>query len=307
MTISNQSWHRRNLHGYGQHGFDPQWPDGSRLALQFVLNIEEGAEHTLLNGDNGSEHYLAEIPGAVQIEGLRNYSAESLFDFGSRVGVWRLLRLFEQHNIPLTAFACGRALELNPELGMALAEQGHEIAGHGYRWIDYRYVSREVERDHIQRTCQIIQDLSGAAPVGWYTGRVSANTRQLLNEIGGFVYDSDAYADELPYWLHAGQQSHLVIPYSLLTNDIRYVIAPGCGHADDFFSLLRDGFDQLWQEGQDSPKMMTVGLHPRFSGQAARLPALSRFLDHVAAHQGVWICQRREIARHWHHKFPPQP
>jgi putative urate catabolism protein len=293
-------WHPRNLAGYGRLPPAPQWPGNTRLALQFVLNVEEGAERTILNGDSGSENYLPELPGAQQYEGQRNYSAESLFDYGARVGFWRILRLFEQRQLPLTAFACGLALELNPDAGAALAELGHEVAGHGYRWIDYRQVDEATERDHIRRTRRIIEETTGTAPVGWYTGRVSANTRKLLVETGGLLYDSDAYDDELPYWLTEAGLSHLVIPYSLITNDIRYVTAPGCTTAEDFYTLLRDAFDLLWTEGQDSPRMMSVGLHSRFSGHPARAPAIARFLDHVAEHDGVWVCRRREIAEHWY-------
>jgi allantoinase len=273
------------------------------MALQFVLNVEEGAERTVLNGDCGSENYLPEIAGASRILGLRSYSAESLHDFGARVGFWRLLRLFEERRQPLTAFAAGRALELNPEAGVALAELGHEVAGHGYRWIDYRYVDEQTERAHIQLTCRIIEQLVNEHPVGWYTGRVSPNTRRLLVEEAGILYDSDAYDDELPYWLVEGGRSHLVIPYTLVTNDIRYVLTPGCVTATDFYNLLCDAFDVLWTEGQDFPRIMSVGLHSRFSGHPARAAAVARFLDYVADREGVWICRRRDIAAHWIKQF----
>ncbi|MGB5831100.1 MAG: polysaccharide deacetylase family protein [Thiohalocapsa sp.] len=298
-------WHRRNLQGYGRHAPDPSWPGGARLALQFVLNVEEGSERTVLNGDSGSENYLSEMPGSSQIQGLRNYSVESLFDFGARVGFWRILRLFEQRRLPLTAFAAGRALELNPDAGAALAELDHEIAGHGYRWIDYRYLGEDRERAHIQRTCRIIEETTGTRPVGWYTGRVSPNTRRLLVEAGDFLYDSDAYDDELPYWLTEDGHSHLVIPYTLVINDIRYLLASGCATAADFFELLRDAFDVLWNEGLDAPRMMSVGLHSRFSGHPGRVAAIARFLDYVADREGVWICRRKDIAEHWLKTFPP--
>ena len=296
-------WHPRNLAGYGRTPPDPQWPGGARLALQFVLNVEEGAERTVLNGDSVSESYLPEIAGATRVAGERNYSTESLYDFGARVGFWRLLRLFEQRALPLTAFACGRGLELNPEAGTALAALGHEIAGHGYRWIDYRDVDEQTERAHIESTIGIIERTTGKRPVGWYTGRVSANTRRLLTEIGGFLYDSDAYDDELPYWL-GEQRPHLVIPYTLVNNDIRYVVTPGCATAADFFGLLRDAFDLMWAEGQERPRMMSVGLHSRISGHPARAAAISRFLDHVLDRDGVWICRRSDIADHWARRFP---
>ncbi len=296
-------WHPRDLHGYGRHPPDPRWPGGARLALQFVLNVEEGAERTLLNGDDGSEDYLPEIPGTRRRLDQRHYSAESLHDYGARVGFWRLLRLFEERGLPLTAFAAGRALELNPEAGAALGELGHEVAGHGDRWIDYRGIDEATERAHIARTRRIIEATTGQRPVGWYTGRVSANTRRLLVEAGGFLYDADAYDDELPYWLEDGGRAHLIIPYTLVNNDIRYVLAPGCATATDFFSLLRDAFDVLWSEGQERPRMLSVGLHARFSGHPARAVAIARFLDHATAHAEVWICRRREIAEHWIQQF----
>lgn len=270
-----------------------------------MLNVEEGAERTVLNGDAGSENYLPEIAGAAQVLGQRNFSAESLYDYGARVGFWRLLRLFETRRLPLTAFAAGRALELNPEAGAALGELGHEVAGHGYRWIDYRDVDEATERAHLARTCQLIEQTTGQSPVGWYTGRVSPNTRRLLVESGGLRYDSDAYDDELPYWLTDAGRAHLVIPYTLVHNDIRYVLSPGCATAADFFTLLRDAFDLLWDEGEEQPRMMSVGLHARFSGHPARAAAIARFLDYVTGRDGVWICRRREIADHWRQHFPP--
>jgi len=300
-----EAWHRRDLRGYGRHPPDPRWPGGARIALQFVLNVEEGAERTLLNGDDGPEDYLPEIAGAVRVAGRRNYSVESLYDYGARVGFWRILRIFERSRLPLTAFATGRALELNPEAGAALAESRHEVAGHGYRWIDHRGLDEESERAHIERTRQVIESVTGTRPVGWYIGRVSPNTRRLLTQAGGFLYDSDAYDDELPYWLNEGARAHLVIPYTLVNNDIRYVLSPGCATAADFFTLLRDAFDVLWTEGQDAPRMMSVGLHSRFSGHPARAAAVERFLDHVATRDDVWICRRRDIAEHWSRTFPP--
>ncbi len=299
-------WHPRRLAGYGPTPPHPEWPGGARLALQFVLNVEEGAERTLLNGDDGPETYLPEIAGARSLTGQRNFSTETLYDYGAAVGFWRLLRLFEARRLPLTAFACGRALELNPEAGAALSELGHEVAGHGYRWIDYREVDELTERDHIERTRRIIETTTGKPPVGWYTGRVSAHTRRLLVECGDLLYDSDAYGDELPFWLSDGERHHLVIPYSLVNNDIRYALSPGCATANDFFALLRDAFDLLWAEGDQSPRMMSVGLHSRFSGHPARAAAISRFLDHVTDREGVWICRRREIAEHWRQRFPPR-
>jgi len=292
-------WHPRDLQGYGRHPPHPHWPCGARLALQCVVNVEEGAERTLLNGDDGSEDYLSELSGIQRRLGQRHFSAEGLYDYGARVGFWRLLRLFDERQIPFTAFACGRALELNPEIGAALGELGHEVAGHGYRWIDYRDVDAATEREHIAHTCRIIAETCGQRPVGWYSGRVSPNTRRLLVEHGGFLYDSDAYDDERPYWLSESGQSHLIVPYSLMTNDIRYLLSPGCATGDDFFILLRDAFDMMRAEGRERPAMMSVGLHARISGHPARAQALARFLDYAAGFDDIWFCRRREIAEHW--------
>lgn len=304
--MSGDPWHPRRLAGYGRRPPDPRWPGGARVALQFVLNLEEGGERTVLNGDAGSETYLHEIPGAIAVTGARAYSVESLYDFGAAAGLWRILRIFAARGLPLTAFAVGRALELNPDAGAALAEAGHEIAGHGYRWIDYRDVDETTERDHIARTCDLIEAATGAPPVGWYTGRTSPNTRRLLVERGDLLYDADAYDDELPYWLGDGLRDHLVIPYTLVNNDIRYLLSPGCANAEAFFVVLRDAFDLLWREGAEAPRMMSVGLHARISGHPARAVALERFLDHVAGHEGVWICRRCEIAARWRATFPPR-
>jgi peptidoglycan/xylan/chitin deacetylase (PgdA/CDA1 family) len=228
-----------------------------------------------------------------------------MYEYGSRAGVWRILELFSARKLPLTAFATGRALELNPQVGRALAAAGHEVAGHGYRWLDYHGIAEDEERRHIRLTCDLIEDICGKRPVGWYTGRVSVNTRRLLLEEGGIVYSSDAYNDDLPYWI-AGPPAHLVIPYTLVNNDARYLLPNGFACGEDFFLLLRDAFDQLWQEGGQHPKMMSVGLHGRISGHPARALALARFLDYVQARERVWVCQREEIARHWMAEHPAQ-
>ncbi len=288
----------RDLVGYGGRPPHPRWSGGARVAVQFVLNIEEGAESCLLNGDALSEAWLHELPGRPARTGERDLSVEGMYEYGSRAGVWRILELFSARALPLTAFAVGRALEFNPELARALAAAGHEVAGHGYRWLDYRDIPVEEERRHIRLTIEVIERLCGQRPVGWYTGRVSPNTRGLVREEGGFLYSSDAYNDDLPYWL-AGSPAHLVIPYTLVNNDARYLLPNGFACGDDFFHLLKDAFDQLWQEGARCPKMMSVGLHGRISGHPARAPALARFLDYVQRHEAVWICRREEIARHW--------
>lgn len=288
----------RDLVGYGRHPPHPRWPGGARVAVQFALNIEEGAERSIVNGDDGSEDYLHEVPGRPRRLGERDLSVEGLYEYGSRAGVWRILELFESRGLPLTAFAVGRALELSPGIGHALGAAGHEVAGHGYRWFDYHGVPEDEERDHIRRTIDVIEATCGKRPVGWYTGRISGNTRRLLQEEGGFIYDSDAYNDDLPYWA-SRSPPHLVIPYTLVNNDARYVLANGVSSGEDFFGLLKDACAQLHQEGAEHPKMMSVGLHPRISGHPARTRALARFLDYLEGLGEVWVCRREEIARHW--------
>ena len=292
----------RDLVGYGGRPPHPRWPGEARVAVQFVLNLEEGGERTVLNGDPQSEEYLHELPGRPARIGERDLSVEGMYEYGARAGVWRLLELFRARELPLTAFAVGRALELSPEIGRALAAAGHEVAGHGYRWIDYREVPEDEERRHVRHTVEIIERTCGRRPVGWYTGRASANTRRLIREEGGFLYSSDAYNDDLPYWLD-GTPPHLVIPYTLVTNDVRYLLPNGCASGEDFFRTLEDAFDLLWQEGASRPKLLTVGLHGRISGHPARAQAVARFLDYVGAHEAVWVCRREDVARHWlaHH------
>jgi len=270
-----------------------------------VLNVEEGAESSILNRDSQSEAYLHELPGRPAREGERDLSVESMYEYGSRAGVWRVLELFGARGLPLTAFAVGRALELNPAIGHALASAGHEIAGHGYRWIDYRHVPEAEERRHIQRTVQIIEQTCGKRPVGWYTGRASQNTRRLVREIPGLLYSSDAYNDDLPYWI-GGSPAQLVIPYTLVNNDARFLLTNGFSSGEDFLQILKDAFDLLWQEGERQPKLMNVGLHCRISGHPARAMALARFLDYVQDHDAVWICRREDIARHWIAEHPAQ-
>lgn len=293
----------RDLVGYGGRPPHARWPGEARIAVQFVLNIEEGAESTVLNGDACSEGYLHELPGRPPRTGERDFSVEGMYEYGSRAGVWRILDLFNARGLPLTAFAVGKALELTPEIGQALTAAGHEVAGHGYRWLDYRDIPADEERRHIRRTADIIERLCGRRPVGWYTGRVSHNTRRLLREEGGFLYDSDAYNDDLPYWL-PGSPSNLVIPYTLVNNDARYLIASGFATGHDFFHQLQDAFDLLWLEGAERPKLMSVGLHGRISGHPARAMALARFLDYAQGHEAVWICRREDVARHWIDEHP---
>ena len=292
----------RDLVGYAGRPPHPRWPGGARVAVQFVLNVEEGAEACILNGDARSESYLHELPGRPAREGERDLSVEGMYEYGARAGVWRLLDLFAARGLPLTAFATGQALELNPGIARALAAAGHEVAGHGYRWLDYRGVPEAEERRHIHQTVAVIERLCGRRPVGWYTGRVSANTRRLVREEDGFLYSSDAYNDDLPYWLpgtKTGKPPHLIIPYTLVNNDARYLMPHGFANGADFFRLLKNAFDQLRAEGASIPKLMSIGLHPRISGHPARARALARFLDYVRAQDDVWVCRREEIARHW--------
>jgi allantoinase len=288
----------RDLVGYGGRPPQVNWPGNARVALQFVLNVEEGAETSIVNGDDRAEAYLHELAGRPARIGERDPSIESLYEYGSRAGVWRILDLFRARGLPLTAFAVGRALELNPAIGRALAEAGHEVAGHGWRWIDYHGMPEDEERRHIRRTVEIIEKVCGKRPVGWYTGRASLNTRRLVHEEGGFLYTSDAYNDDLPYWL-PGAPPQLVVPYTLVNNDARYLMTHGFASGEDFFRMLADAFDLLWQEGEQAPKMMSVGLHARISGHPARAMALARFLDYVRGRDAVWICRREDIARHW--------
>jgi putative urate catabolism protein len=303
--LAAETEHPRDFQGYGAHPPDPRWPGGARLALSFVLNYVEGAENTVLNGDAGSEVFLQETPGGAPVPGERAITVETQYDYGARAGVWRILRLFAERNLPLTIYACGRALELNPAVGQAFAAAGHEVASHGWRWIDYRTVPEAVERAEIARCVEVIRRTTGAAPVGWYTGRVSLRTRRLVAEHGGFLYDSDSYADDLPYYVRAAGRPLLVIPYTLDNNDMKFAVPPGFTANDGFTQHLRDSLDFLRREGRSQPKMMSVGLHCRLAGRPGRAAALERFLDHVARCPDLWVCRRAEIARHWLATHPP--
>ena len=294
----------RDLIGYGSTPPDANWPGSAQLALQFVINYEEGGENSIVHGDTGSEAFLSEIIGAESWPGQRHPSMESIYEYGSRVGVWRLLKLFKQKQLPLTVFAVGMALERNPAVVDMALEHGHEICSHGYRWIDYRHVSESVEREHIQKTVDIITRLTGERPLGWYTGRTSENTRRLVVEEGGFLYDADSYDDDLPYWTRVGDRSHLVVPYTLDNNDMRFATPQGFNSGEQFFAYLRDAFDTLYAEGATLPRMMSVGLHCRLVGRPGRIRALERFIDYVRSFDRVWICRRIDIARHWQRQHP---
>ncbi|MEC9372094.1 MAG: allantoinase PuuE [Pseudomonadota bacterium] len=293
------------MQGYGQNPPQAAWPGGARLALQFVLNYEEGGENCVLHGDPASEAFLSEIVGATPWIGQRHMSMESIYEYGSRVGIWRLLDLFRRKDIPLTLFAVAMALERNPAVADAVLEAGHEICSHGYRWIDYREVSLEIEREHLYKAIDIIQRVTGERPLGWYTGRTSENTRNLVVEEGGFLYDADAYNDDLPYWTRIADKDHLVVPYTLDANDMRFSTPQGFNSGDQFFAYLRDSFDVLYAEGARVPRMMSVGLHCRLVGRPGRIHALERFIDHVRQYDDVWICRRIDIAHHWHENHSP--
>jgi putative urate catabolism protein len=300
----------RDLIGYGRHRPDPRWPGRARIAVQFVLNYEEGGEHCVLDGDPHAETFLSEIINAPAVPD-RHMSMESIYEYGSRAGVWRVLDEFRRRRLPLTVFAVARALQRNPEAAAAFQEAGHEIACHGLRWISYQDVDEDTERAHLREAVEILERVTGAPPLGWYTGRDSPNTRRLVVEHGGFLYDADYYGDDLPLWTEValpdgGRQPHLVVPYTLDTNDMRFATPQGFNSGDQFFAYLRDAFDVLYAEGAESPKMMSVGLHCRLVGRPGRFRALQRFLDHIEGHDRVWICRRLDIARHWHEHHPFQ-
>ena len=296
----------RDMIGYGDTPPDPKWPHGARLALQIVLNYEEGGERSVLHGDPASETFLSDITAAEAFP-ARHMSMESLYEYGSRVGVWRLLRVFEQRKLPITVFGIAMALERNPEATAAMVEAGYEIASHGWRWISYQSADPETEREHIALAVKSIEKLTGQRPLGWYTGRDSPNTRRLVVEHGGFLYDADSYADDLPYWQTVNGKAHLVVPYTLDCNDMRFATLHGFATPDEFFAHLRDTFDVLYREGESAPKMMSVGLHCRLAGRPGRSAGLERFLDHVQRHDKVWICRRVDIARHWIANHPARP
>jgi putative urate catabolism protein len=296
----------RDLIGYGRVPPNPNWPNRARIAVQFVINYEEGGENNILHGDGASEAFLSEIVGAEPWSSQRHMSMESIYEYGARVGFWRLHRLFTEREVPITVFAVGMALARNPEAGRAMVEADWEIASHGYRWIDYRNVPEEVEREHITLSLDAIEQASGVRPTGWYTGRTSENTRRLVVEHGGFAYDADSYADELPYWDLTYGKPHLVVPYTLDANDMRFATTQGFNSGDQFLAYLRDTFDMLYAEGGEAPKMMSVGLHCRLVGRPGRAAALERFLDYILSHRDVWICRRIDIAQHWRNHFPPR-
>ena len=294
----------RDLVGYGATPPDPKWPGRARIALQFVLNYEEGGENSVLHGDAASETFLSEIVGAQAFVGQRHMSMESLYEYGSRVGVWRMLKLFRHYNIPLTIFAVAMAMERNPAVVEAFMQAGHEIANHGLRWINYQDVPLKIEREHMQRAIEIQKRLTGERPFGWYTGRTSPNTRRLVVEDGGFEYDADDYSDDLPWYDTRHGKPQLVVPYTLDANDMRFLAVQGFNSGEQFYAYLKDSFDALYAEGRDTPRMMSVGLHCRIAGKPGRIFALERFLRYVSKKPGVWFARRIDIARHWAKRYP---
>ena len=298
----------RDLAGYGRKPPHAQWPGQARVAVQFVLNYEEGGENSVLHGDAGSEQFLSEMfnPPAFP---ARHLSMEGIYEYGSRVGVWRLLREFERRGLPLTVFGVSMALERCPEVTAAFQELGHEIACHGWRWIHYQGMDEALEREHLERGLAILQRLTGQLPAGWYTGRDSPNTRRLVADHGGLEYDSDYYGDDLPFWLQVRKSDdtlapHLVVPYTMDCNDMRFALPQGYSHGDEFFEYLRDAFDVHYAEGDEHPSMMSIGMHCRLLGRPGRMRSLQRFLDHIEKHDRVWVTRRIDIARHWKATHP---
>ncbi|KAB2966704.1 allantoinase PuuE [Zoogloea sp.] len=304
------STYPRDLIGYGRNPPFAAWPGNARVAVQFVLNYEEGGENSVLHGDAGSEQFLSELFNPASYPD-RHLSMEGVYEYGSRVGVWRILREFERRGLPMTIFGVSMALQRHPELTAAFRELGHEIACHGWRWIHYQNVDEATEREHMRIGMQIIEQLTGERALGWYTGRDSPNTRRLVADYGGFLYDSDYYGDDLPFWTEVQKSDgsrapHLVVPYTLDTNDMRFSLPQGFSHGDEFFEYLRDAFDVMYAEGDEHPAMLSVGMHCRLLGRPGRFRALQRFLDHIERHDRVWVCRRVDIARHWIEKHPFQ-
>ena len=288
----------RDMVGYGSKNIRVKWPNNARIALQFVLNYEEGAENCILNGDKNSEVFLSEIIGAQPIKG-RHMNMESIYEYGSRRGFWRIHKLFQEKKIPLTIFGVGTALEKNKEVCNAIKKSNYEVASHGWRWIDYQNFTKSKEREHMKLAIKSIKRIFGKRPLGWYTGRCSPNTLDLVMEEGGFSYCSDSYSDDIPYWVKKRNKKQLIIPYTLDNNDMRFATNQGFNCGDQFFKYLKDSFDALYNEGKINPKMMSVGLHCRLIGRPGRIQSLRKFLDYVQKFNKVWICKRIDIAKHW--------
>jgi allantoinase len=296
----------RDMAGYAGQPPHAQWPGGARIAVQFVLNFEEGGENHVLHGDSGSEQFLSDIIGAPSFPD-KHMSMDSLYEYGSRAGFWRIHQEFQKRGLPLTVFGVAMALARNPAIVDAIKAADYDVVSHGWRWIHYQNLDIQTERQHMQQAVEILEALFDKKPLGWYTGRDSPNTRQLVAEQGGFLYDSDYYGDDLPFWTTVDSKPHLIVPYTLDANDMRFATAQGFNTAEQFYTYLKDSFDVLYEEGETSPKMMSIGMHCRLLGRPGRFRALQRFLDYVQNHDDVWICRREDIARHWLHHHPYQP
>ncbi len=293
----------RDLIGYGKSPPHARWPGGARIAIQMVLNYEEGAENCILHGDPASEAFLSDMINPPALPGVRHMSMEQIYEYGSRAGVWRLLRLFERYQTPVTVFGVAMAMERNPAVVEAMLEAGHEIASHGWRWINYQDVPERTEREHMSRAIDIHRRLTGERPLGWYTGRTSPNTRRLVAEDGGFLYDADDYSDDLPFWTQVARRPHLIVPYTLEANDMRFS-GMGLNTGEQFYSYLKDAFDVLYAEGEEAPKMLSIGLHCRIVGRPGKMAGLERFIRYALGHQDVWFTRRVDIARHWREAHP---
>ncbi len=307
MTSDTDTSYPRDLVGYGENTPAAQWPNGARVALQFVVNYEEGGENCILHGDEGSEAFLSEIVGAQSYAGVRHMNMESIYEYGSRAGYWRLLRLFKQHNFPVTVFGVAMALQRNPDVVASMLKADWEIASHGYRWIDYQHIDESVELEHLHKAIEIHTEVTGSKPQGWYLGRCSPNSHRLAAAHGEFLYNADTYADELPYWDYQFDKPQLMVPYTLDVNDMRFASPQGFNSGEQFYQYLKDSFDVLYAEGQSSAKMMSVGLHCRLVGRPGRVAALARFLQYVEQHDHVWVATRRDIAQHWRDVWPASP
>jgi len=294
----------RDMAGYGAHPPHPKWPNKARVAVQFVINYEEGAENCILNGDDASERFLSEIVGAEAIQGMRHANMESLYEYGSRAGFWRLHRMFTERQLPVTVFGVAMALAKNPEVVEAMLKADWEIASHGYRWIDYQHVPIELEHAHLEKAIEIHRSVTGSLPTGFYLGRSSPNTAKIIAKNGSFVYHSDSYADDLPYRDKIHNYDQLVVPYTLDTNDMRFTTPQGFNSGHQFFHYLKDSFDFLYEEGVTQPKMLSIGLHCRIVGRPGRAMALARFLDYIQSKDKVWFTRRIDIANHWIENVP---
>ena len=301
------SLYPRDMIGYGNNLPKVRWPNKAKITIQFVLNYEEGGENNILHGDKASESFLSEIIGANPFIGQRHMSMESIYEYGSRSGVWRILNLFRQNKIPITIFAVAMALERNPMFCEQVLKDNHEICSHGLRWIDYKDIDEDIERSHMLHAIEIQKKVCGSRPLGWYTGRTSVNTRKLVSEEGGFLYDSDDYSDDLPFWSKVIKKPHLIIPYTLDTNDMRFATNQGFNTAQQFYTYLKNAFDTLYEEGHNSPKMLSIGLHCRLIGRPGRFSALKDFIRYIKKFENVWIAKRIDIARYWEKNFPYKP